>query len=88
MSPRDLLLNACKDHMNINISDIKVVYEEYIQYFYSMGSSRYFITISKDRLATGIINEDGNTYASGLFIDVIKYLIDNYSKVNFNEMQA
>ena len=89
MSPKELLLNACKHNMNITITDVKISFpEESIQYYYTMGYGKYFLRISKDRLINGIINEDGKSYASGLYIDVIKYLIDNFNKVNMYEMQA
>jgi len=89
MSPKELLLNACKHQMNITITDIKVLFpEESIQYYYTLGSINYFLRISKDRLINGIINDDGKSIASGLYIDVIKYLIDNFHKVNMYEMQA
>ena len=89
MSPKELLLNACKHQMNITITDIKVLFpEESIQYYYTLGSINYFLRISKDRFINGIINDDGKSIASGLYIDVIKYLIDNFHKVNMYEMQA
>ncbi len=90
MSPKELLLNACKHQMNITITDVKVLFpEESIQYYYTLGSVNYFLRISKDRLINGVLDEvDGKAYASGLYIDVIKYLIDNFHKVNLYEMQA
>jgi hypothetical protein len=90
MSPKELLLNACKHQMNINITDVKVsLPEESIQYYYKSGNINYFLRISKDRLINGITDEvDGKAYASGLYIDVIKYLIDNFSRVNLYEMAA
>ena len=90
MSPKELLLNAFKHQMNISITDVKVsLPEESIQYYYKSGSVNYFLRISKDRLINGVLDEvDGKAYASGLYIDVIKYLIDNFSRVNFYEMAA
>ena len=89
MSPKELLLNACKHNMNITITDVKISFpEESIQYYYTMGNVNYFLRISKDILINGTINEDDTSYASGLYIDVIKYLIDNFNKVNMYEMQA
>ena len=89
MSPKELLLNACKHNMNITITDVKISFpEESIQYYYTMGNVNYFLRISKDRFINGTINEDDTSTASGLYIDVIKYLIDNFNKVNMYEMQA
>lgn len=89
MSPKELLLNACKHNMNIIITDVKISFpEESIQYYYTMGNVNYFLRISKDRFINGTINEDDTSTASGLYIDVIKYLIDNFNKVNMYEMQA
>jgi len=90
MSPKELLLNAFKHQMNISITDVKVsLPEESIQYYYKSGSVNYFLRISKDRLINGSLDEiDGKAYASGLYIDVIKYLIDNFNRVNFYEMKA
>lgn len=89
MSPKELLLNACKHNMNITITDVNIHFpEESIQYYYTMGNVNYFLRISKDRLINGTVNEDDTSTASGLYIDVIKYLIDNFNKVNMYEMQA
>jgi len=89
MSPQELLFNACKHQMNIIITDVKINFtEESIQYYYKLGNVNYFLRISKDRFINGTINDDDTSTASGLYIDVIKYLIDNFSKVNLYEMSA
>jgi hypothetical protein len=89
MSPKELLLNACKHQMNIIITDVKINFpEESIQYYYKLSNVNYFLRISKDKLINGTINDDDTSTASGLYIDVIKYLINNFSKVNLYEMSA
>ena len=89
MSPKELLVNACAYQMNINITKVDVVPEESIQYYYeSSDKMKYFLRIDKFRLIHGTISPDGKSYASGLPIGVISYLIENFSNVNFYEMQA
>jgi hypothetical protein len=81
MTPLMLFQNACIGLMSIKITNVT------IQYSYTQsGSTKYFLRICRFRLINGYIGEDGNSYASGLPIEVIRYLIDNFHKVNFYEM--
>ena len=88
MTPLMLLQNACANAMFIRITNIEVLSNKTIQYSYTQsdGSTKYFLRICEFRLINGYIAKDGKSYASGLPIEVIKYLIDNFDKVNFYEM--
>jgi hypothetical protein len=86
MTPLMLFQSACIGLMSIKITNVTVS-NETIQYSYTQsGSTKYFLRICRFRLINGYIGEDGNSYASGLPIEVIRYLIDNFDKVNFYEM--
>jgi hypothetical protein len=87
MTPLLLFQNACIDIMSIKITNVTVS-NETIQYSYTQsdGSTKYFLRICRFRLINGYIGKDDKSYASGLPIEVIRYLIDNFHKVNFYEM--
>jgi hypothetical protein len=85
MTPLMLFQNACIGLMSINITNVTVS-DETIQYSYIQGNNNYYLRINKYTLSNGFISKDGKSYASGLPIEVIRYLIDNFDKVNFYEM--
>ncbi len=86
MTPLMLLQNACVNFMSIKITNVTVSENETIQYSYIQGNNNYYLRINKYTLSSGFIAKDGKSYASGLPIEVIRYLIDNFNKVNFYEM--
>ena len=53
--------------------------EGYVQCYYTIGDKEHFLRIGPyKRIINGWIAEDGKSYASGVDINVLKYLIDNY----------
>jgi hypothetical protein len=80
MKPLTLLQNACTNFMFIKITNVTVS-DETIQYSYIQGNNNYYLRINKYTLSSGFIAKDGKSYASGLPIQVIRYLIDNFDKV-------
>jgi len=85
MTPLTLLQNACANFMFIKITNV-IVSDETIQYSYIQGNNNYYLRINKYTLSSGFIAKDGKSYASALPIEVIRYLIDNFDKVNFYEI--
>ena len=85
MTPLTLLQNACTNFMFIKITNV-IVSDETIQYSYIQGNNNYYLRINKYTLSSGFIAKDGKSYASGLPVEVIRYLIDNFDKVNFYEI--
>jgi len=85
MTPLMLFQNASIGFMSIKITNVTVS-DETIQYSYIEGNNSYYLRINKYRLSNGFVSKDGNSYASGLPIELIRYLIDNFDKVNFYEM--
>ena len=54
--------------------------EGYVQCYYTIGDREHFLRIGPyKRIINGRIDEDGKSYASGVDIDVLRYLLDNYN---------
>ncbi len=54
----------------------------YILCYYTIEDKKHFLRIGPyRRMINGWINEDGKSYASGVDMDVLRYLLDNYKSL-------
>jgi hypothetical protein len=78
MTTIDLFKNAFKETSSV-IQSVKEE-EGYVQCYYTIGDKEHFLRIGPyRRIINGYIAEDGKSYASGVDMNVLRYLLDNYN---------
>jgi hypothetical protein len=54
--------------------------DSFIQCYYTIGDREYFLRIGPYKtIINGWISDDGKSYASGIDMNVLRYLLDNYN---------